>query len=157
VARYAFLTTWLLAAERERVWEAIHATERWPEWWRGVVRVTRVREGDGDGAGAVWDHEWRSVLPYPVRFRIETIRVERYRLIEGRADGELRGTGRWRLWSEGGLTAVTYEWNVATTRRWMNLLAPLARPVFEWNHDWVMRRGGEGLARLLAAELLAAG
>ena len=28
----------------------------------------------------------------------------------------------------------------------MNLLAPLARPVFEWNHDWVMARGGEGIA-----------
>ena len=39
-----------------------------------------------------------------------------------------------------------YEWNVATTKAWMNLLAPLARPVFEWNHDWVMARGGEGIA-----------
>jgi hypothetical protein len=31
----------------------------------------------------------------------------------------------------------------------MNALAPIARPVFEWNHDYVMHRGGEGLkARL---------
>ena len=28
----------------------------------------------------------------------------------------------------------------------MNLLAPVAAPVFAWNHDWVMRNGGEGLA-----------
>ena len=39
----------------------------------------------------------------------------------------------------------------------MNLLAPFARPVFEWNHDWVMARGGEGIARLLGCRLLAAG
>jgi hypothetical protein len=157
MAGYAFLTTWLLAAERERVWAAIHETERWPEWWRGVVSVTKVRGGNGDGVGAVYDHEWRSLLPYPVRFRVETTRVERCHVIEGRADGELRGTGRWRLWSADDATAVTYEWNVETTRPWMNALAPLARPVFEWNHDWVMHRGGEGIARLLGAELLAAG
>ena len=36
----------------------------------------------------------------------------------------------------------------------MNLLAPLARPVFEWNHDWVMARGGEGIAQLLGCRLL---
>ena len=44
------------------------------------------------------------------------------------------------------MTAVVYEWNVRTTKPWMNLLAPIARPVFAWNHDWVMRNGGEGLA-----------
>jgi hypothetical protein len=39
----------------------------------------------------------------------------------------------------------------------MNLLAPLARPVFAWNHDVVMRWGGEGLARLLGTRLVAYG
>jgi hypothetical protein len=37
----------------------------------------------------------------------------------------------------------------------MNLMAPLLRPVFEWNHDWVMRRGGEGISQLLGCRLLA--
>ena len=32
-----------------------------------------------------------------------------------------------------------------------------ARPVFRLNHDYVMRRGGEGLARLLGTELVAHG
>jgi hypothetical protein len=38
----------------------------------------------------------------------------------------------------------------------MNLAAPAARPLFNANHDWVMRRGAEGLATLLGASLLAA-
>jgi hypothetical protein len=46
---------------------------------------------------------------------------------------------------------------VRTTKRWMNLLAPFARPVFEYNHDVVMRWGGEGLARRLSCTLLSAG
>jgi hypothetical protein len=31
----------------------------------------------------------------------------------------------------------------------------VARPVFEWNHHAVMRKGGEGLAERLGATLLA--
>ena len=51
---------------------------------------------------------------------------------------------------------MLYEWNVATTKPWMNLLAPIARPAFEWNHDWVMSHGGTGIAELLGCKLLAA-
>ena len=36
----------------------------------------------------------------------------------------------------------------------MNLLAPMARPLFAWNHAYSMRQGGEGLARLLRARLI---
>jgi uncharacterized protein YndB with AHSA1/START domain len=155
VAHYSFLTTWLLDSPREPVWEAIYGQERWPEWWRGVEAAEELEPGDGDGVGAVSRMVWRSLLPYRVRFEVRTTRVERPRLMEGDAVGELTGTGRWRLFEEEGATAVLYEWNVATTRRWMNLLAPVARPVFEWNHDWVMARGGEGIASLLGCELLA--
>ena len=81
-------------------------------------------------------------------------RVERPHLIELEARGELAGTGRWRIF-DGDAVAVTYERRVRTTRPWMNALAPLARPLFEWNHNAVMRRGGEGLAGLLGARLLA--
>jgi hypothetical protein len=72
-------------------------------------------------------------------------------------DGELAGFGRWRLYEDDGVTAVLYEWNVHTARAWMNLLAPIARPVFAWNHNWVMARGGEGIANLLRCRLLASG
>jgi uncharacterized protein YndB with AHSA1/START domain len=155
VAHYSFLTTWLLDSPREPVWEAIYAQERWPEWWRGVEAADELRAGDGDRVGAVSRMVWRSLLPYRVRFQVTTTRVERPHLMEGEAVGELSGVGRWRLYEDEGATAVLYEWNVATTRPWMNLLAPVARPIFEWNHDWVMARGGEGIARLLGCRLLA--
>jgi uncharacterized protein YndB with AHSA1/START domain len=167
LAEYRFLTTWLLEAERERVWEAIWDSERWPEWWRGVAEAVKLGEGDEAGVGQLGRYVWRARLPYPVRFEIRTTRVERPHLLEGAATGELEGTGRWRLFEQAGgrgpggetsadgapaVTAVLYEWNVRTTKPWMNLLAPVARPVFRWNHDWVMRNGGAGIARLLASE-----
>jgi len=33
------------------------------------------------------------------------------------------------------------------------MIAPLARPLFVWNHDRVMRAGGEGLAGELGVAL----
>ena len=155
MTEYRFLTTWLLDAERERVWDAIYESESWPSWWRGVVATERLAEGDSDGVGQLGRYTWRSRLPYRLSFEIRTTRVERPHLLEGEASGELAGTGRWRLFEQDGVTAVIYEWQVRTTRPWMNLLAPLLRPAFEWNHDWVMRSGGEGIARLLGARLLA--
>jgi uncharacterized protein YndB with AHSA1/START domain len=155
MAEYRFLTTWLIEAERERVWDAIYESERWPEWWQGVIETERLEEGDTDGVGQYGRYVWKSKLPYRLEFFVLTTRVERPLLLEGEASGELAGTGRWRLFSEGGVTAVTYEWNVRTTRAWMNALSPVAKPIFQVNHDWVMRNGGAGLARLLDARLLA--
>jgi hypothetical protein len=100
---------------------------------------------------------WKSLLPYRVEFEVTTTRIERPHLMEGDAVGELSGVGCWRLYEQDGVTAVLYEWNVATSKAWMNVLAPIARPVFEWNHDWVMARGGEGIAALLGCRLLASG
>ncbi len=39
----------------------------------------------------------------------------------------------------------------------MNLSAPLLRGLFEWNHDLLMKKAGEGLARRLDARVVEAG
>ena len=155
MAEYRFLTTWLLEAERERVWDVIHDQEGWPGWWSGVVDVVELEPGDEAKVGSRARMTWKSFLPYELVFETHTTRVERPHLMEGQVDGELAGVGRWRLYEQDGVTAAVYEWNVRTTRAWMNLLAPLARPVFRWNHDWVMARGGEGIAKRLGCGLIA--
>ena len=154
MARYRFLTTWLLDAPREAVWEVVHDVERWPDWWRGVEHVSKLRDGGENGLGSLFAQRWRSALPYTVSFEIETTGLERPLVLEGRATGELEGVGRWRF-HEGAATAVTYEWDVQTTRPWMNAVAPFGRPIFVWSHNLVMAWGGQSLARRLGVRLLA--
>jgi hypothetical protein len=153
--QYSFLTTWLLRSPREPVFACLYDQAGWPEWWRGVEVAEELRPGDESGVGTISRMVWRSFLPYRVEFEVTATKIERPALMEGQAVGDLEGVGRWRLYEQDGVTAVLYEWNVATTKPWMNRSAPLLRPVFEWNHDWVMRRGGEGIARRLGCELLA--
>jgi uncharacterized protein YndB with AHSA1/START domain len=156
-AQYRFLTTWLVATPCEPCWNVIEDPVAWPEWWRGVERVEERDAGDGARIGSRYLVQWRSRIPYSLTFEFTVERVEPPALLAGVAHGQLDGHGCWRLFERDGVTAVVYEWDVETTKPWMNLVGPIARPVFEYNHDVVMRWGGEGLARRLGVRLLAAG
>jgi hypothetical protein len=155
--RYRFLTTWLLETSCAEAWDVLQDPCGWPGWWRGVVRVHEVDRGDDGRVGSRYRIAWRSRIPYELEFEFTVRGLKKGRCMEGDASGDLSGTGRWRLFEDGGVTAVVYDWDVASTKRWMNLLGPIAHPAFEYNHDLVMRWGGEGLARRLGVRLLAAG
>lgn len=151
---YNFVTIWRVAAPLERVWEEIYRAKDWPTWWKGVESVVEMRKGsDERGVGSVHRYTWKSTLPYRLSFDMETIRVEPPLLLEGIATGELQGHGRWQLSAEGNETVVRYDWSVETTKSWMNLLAPIARPLFEWNHKVVMSWGAQDLAYRLGASV----
>jgi hypothetical protein len=153
MASYAFLTTWVLDAPIQQVFDVLKDSKGYPDWWKGVTSCEVLEPAGADGIGELDRFSWKSVLPYTLTFDIRATRIESPYLIEGEASGELEGVGVWRLY-EGRGTAVTYDWRVRTTKRWMNALGPLPRPAFVWNHDLVMRQGGVGLARRLGVPLI---
>ena len=118
-----------------------------------MARVEKLEPGAADGTGKRLRVLFRTRLPYGVGFDVRMTRVRPPSELEAQSTGELEGTGRWTLSPAGGGTLVRYYWDVRTTRRWMNVLAPVARPVFSWNHDELMREGGQSLARRLGADL----
>ncbi len=146
---FSLISDWHFEAPLERVWALIEASEAWPEWWRAVKRVELVRDGAADGVGAVRRLTWATALPYTLAFDVETVRVVRHSEIEGRAFGELDGTGLWNFYTEPHGIHVRYTWRVEVTKPWMRRLAPLLRPMFAWNHNKVMAWGLEGARRRL--------
>jgi uncharacterized protein YndB with AHSA1/START domain len=147
--QFHLVTRWVMATPPVAVWEALSKPEDWPSWWRAVEQVEVIELGDADGLGAYRRFTWRTALPYAITFNMRTIRIKPLSVIEGRADGELDGTGRWTLAPAGVGTHVRYDWIVEVTKPWMRVLAPLLRPVFAWNHNKVMEWGREGLERKL--------
>jgi Polyketide cyclase / dehydrase and lipid transport len=152
--RYALVTQWHLAAAIDRVWDAIYAVESWPLWWKYVLAVEELEKGESSGVGAVRRYKWSSRLPYQLSFNMRSTVVQRPHLLEGEAAGELIGIGRWNLSSEALTTRVRYDWEVVTSRAWMNTLAPIMAPIFRWNHGQVMAEGARGLARYLGVRFL---
>ena len=148
---YEFITIWQIDAPLDAVWNVIENADAWPEWWKGMVSVERLDDGDDNGVGSIRRTVWKSALPYKLRFDSEIVRIERLKLIEARAFGELNGNGLWQFESLGpDKTRIQYDWRVKTTKAWMNALAPVARPFFRWNHDIIMDWGEEGLKKRLA-------
>jgi hypothetical protein len=150
MAQYSFVTRWRVEAPIDAVYEAIRSYQAWPSWWPSIAAAEQLEPGDTEGLGETVEFTFRTKLPYTLRFKMTTTSVKPPTELDGRAEGELAGTGRWRLAPDGAGTRVTYYWDVRTARWWMNLLAPIARPAFKWNHDQVMEDGRRGLEKLLA-------
>jgi len=152
--RYQLITDWQLQAPIDAIWDALYDVVAWPQWWPYLQSVVELTPGDAAGVGAVRRYTWTSRLPYRLSFGMRSAIVQRPFILEGEAQGELNGTGRWTLRSEGAGTGVRYDWSVSTSRPWMNALAPLLAPAFRWNHGQVMAAGARGLARHLGVALL---
>lgn len=153
MAEYQFSTVWRVDASLPEVWEVFSHPDCWPEWWQNLEQITEIKKGDIQGIGALHRYTWKGALPYRLTFDISVLTILPYSQLEGEARGEVEGRGRWSFYGDDTATIVRYDWQVCTTIRWMNYLAPLAAPVFRWNHDRVMREGARGLARKLGTNV----
>lgn len=149
MATYRMVTRWHVPAPRDRVWEALSAADTYPQWWPGFDDAVLVDAGEPDGTGRRVRVRARSRLPYRLQYELVGRLVRRPDVIVVDSTGDLVGTGRMELHEHAGATTATLDWQVSTSRRFMQLLGPLVRPGFVWNHNQLMRRGAAGLARHL--------
>jgi len=156
MSEYQFVTIWKINSALENVWDELYHSENWPGWWKGVLSVDKLSQGDESGVGAVSRYTWESRLPYKLTFDMRATRVEPMSVLEGVALGDLDGTGIWHFSTEGPVTIARYDWNVRTTKWWMNLLSPIAGPLFKWNHNVIMNWGAQGLAKRLNSSVVVA-
>lgn len=154
MAEYAFVTTASFTAPQARLFDALMEVDTWLNGWKAIEDVRRLSDGETDGLGQRFRATVRAVAPYTLTCEVTTTEAQRPHLIEWRVTGDLEGTGRWDLGATPEGTRATYHWTVATTKMWMNLLAPVARPFFEWNHNAIMRSGMQTLARAAGGELV---
>ena len=149
-ADFVLVTQWRIEADRDAVWEALKHPLEWPRWWPYVRAVEELDAGDADGVGARYRFHWGSRLPYSIRLLTTVTEIVKPQTISARAEGDLRGTGTWRLDGNDRETRVEYTWSVDLDRVWMRALLPVLRPAFAWNHNAVMAAGEIGLRRHLA-------
>jgi len=151
-AHFDLVTDWTIPAPSPIVWDALFEPQEWPSWWRAVEAVEILQLPDENGVGGYARLKWRTALLYRLTFNMRTVRVEPGRIIEGVADGDVAGTGRWTLQPAGDNTQVRYEWNVDVTHPVMRHIAPFTRPAIKWNHDVIMEWGRRDLIRQLGCD-----
>jgi uncharacterized protein YndB with AHSA1/START domain len=153
MADYRFVTTMEIAVPREQVWAEVSHPERWKTWWPGLNDVKQLEPGDDEGRGMLLEFVFKGFLPYTLSFHGRITRIESPHRMDIDAVGELEGNAVYELEDLGETTRMRLTWTVKTTKTWMNVLAPAARPFFAWNHDILMRAGARGLARKLGSEV----
>jgi hypothetical protein len=153
-AQYSFVTNWELKAPLEEVWDTIYNSLEWPQWWQGVKSVVEIKPNDAGGVNGVRAYTWKSALPYRLTFSMQLTENEFLKKLKGIAFGELEGTGEWHFSEHNGIVHVQYNWDIVTTKKWMNAFAFLLKPLFRFNHNIVMHWGGTGLAKKLGTTLL---
>jgi uncharacterized protein YndB with AHSA1/START domain len=156
--QYTFLTTWRIPATPDEVWPLIANMATYPTWWGKVYKEVQPI---GNVAGLAVGNEYRihskGYLPYHLYFtvRIEALEPPHRVLIS--ASGDFIGTGEWTVKPNGEMTEANLDWRISTGKSLLNLLAPVARPLFATNHNWAMQRGEEGLRAYLTGARSAAG
>jgi hypothetical protein len=146
---YSFTTKWKTTAPIHDVWEAIRLSLYWPKWWKSFVSVIELEHGDDRGIGSIRRYTLKSPSHYTLSFDMLLTDREEYKLLSGKATGELEGTGTWHFYEQDGMTWIECHWNVKTTKAWMNALAFILRPAFSYNHRMVMKKGAQFLAKKL--------
>lgn len=145
---YCFTSQWLIEAEYRRAARAVEDVERWNEWWRGLEKL-EILQSRRDHVGSMILGQWRT-SGYRLEIIIEITEHVPEKLLRFKASEDLVGEGSWIIRSKNEhQTEMQITWNVATTKAWMNLLAPILQPVFKWNHHRVMKRGEQGLNEYL--------
>lgn len=155
-AQYHFLSEYRVAGDVDRVWAALEDVPSWPQWWSWVKKVELVRAATDDtGLGAIYRYSVRTPTGYGFVYQTENVAVEPRRRIDVLSSGEIVGRGRLAIEPRAdGDIDLWFAWLVETPKRWMTALAPIARPVFTWNHDHMMDAFGAGLAARSGATLV---
>src|SRR5690348_509287 len=145
VTQYHLASRWAFEAPVGAVWSELSRPELWPRWWKGVLAVRLLEQGDGNGTGAYRRMTWRGVLIPRVTFNLRTVKIEPRALIESVADGQLTGVGRWQLVRAGSGTEVQHDWIVNVNVPAVPIIAGLAGVLFKWNYRLHMEAGRRGL------------
>lgn len=155
---YDLRSSWHLPASEGEVWAIIaDVNMSWPNWWPNcsfagpLERAESASSSQEDILKATTAHlNFKASLGYTLTITIHPTAVVTPSEIDFDAGGHLVGTGRVTLTPEANQTTrMDIEWKVRPTQSWMNLLSPVAAPVFRAAHAHMMRQGEKGLIKAL--------
>jgi uncharacterized protein YndB with AHSA1/START domain len=142
MGHYRFQNVWRLTHDARSVYEALADGERYPEWWPQVREAKRLDEDTGEVI-------CQSVLPYRLRMVARRVVSDPVALrLRAALSGDLVGWAEWQITPSGSGSVARFSQQVDTTG-FLRRATPLARPIFNWNHEVMMRGGERGLQGLL--------
>jgi hypothetical protein len=92
------------------------------------------------------------LLPYALEFLMDKqVDDPETGILKAGLSGDLEGFSSWAVKPEGEGCRLIYDQEVEVTKKLLQTLAPVARPLFKLNHSLMMYRGQRGLRAHLAS------
>ncbi|MBS1724754.1 MAG: hypothetical protein JSS66_17570 [Armatimonadetes bacterium] len=147
---------WELEGTIDAAFYYISHIATWPTWWPQIVAVqTDDPEKHEVAVGDTALMKARSFLPYGLDWQTEVTRIEPPHLIEVASavelgkSFELAGTVAFELTQKGGRVLAVNRQEMSPKRPVAGVLWPVMNAIFNFNHDYAMKRGQAGLQRVL--------
>lgn len=142
---YSFHSIWKIQAPRIKVWQALTAAPfSWQDWWPGMISFSGIETADMH-IGTTSKFIMRAKSGYKLSASFTTTSYQPLDLVVFNAQGDLAGTATWKFTDHNDYTIIHIDWQVQTTKAWMNALAPLLKPIFVSNHNTLMQAGEAAL------------
>ncbi len=145
---YRFVTHWRIRGPISVIYDILKEGQAYSRWWK-LSYVSSETVGVGKIRCLV-----RAWLPYTLQFTTELLQENPPYEFAVEATGDLVGTGVWKLKQEGEDAVVEFHWNVRASKSLVKWLSLFLKPVFAWNHAWVMKKGKACLRQEVARVLL---
>lgn len=154
LTEYHFTSHWKINAPITAAELAIYNIDEWHKWWPDLVAAEVVHQSS-TYKGSIFRAAWRSMAGYVLRMEITITSHLPGRQIVFTAEGDLSGSGRWEFRpSDENTSKMQIDWDVQTTKPWMNRFSPVLRPFFRYNHRLVMKRAERGLNNYLQQDIV---
>ncbi|MBT2263872.1 SRPBCC family protein [Rhodococcus erythropolis] len=140
---FDFHSVWTLPASVDRAYDVLADAEKYSQWWPQIRRVRTIDEHSGSMA-------IRSAVPLTLLvFGRREVEDPIGRYLKVRLSGAMTGWSSWAVRSAGSGCTAEFRQQVAVSGA-LGLASKIAKPVFEWNHEAMMRGGHRGLTAYLS-------
>ena len=143
---YVLFSEWRAPGSVQAVYDVVSDADALADWWpSGFLRVVVLEPGDEDGLGKVLEVVTKGWLPYTIRWRQLVTRIDPPHGFTIEVNGDFDGRGVWTFRQDGPETLATFDWRIDADKPLLRYGSPVLKPLFAWNHRWVMARGEESL------------
>src|SRR5438477_3517341 len=130
--------SWEFPLTPGELWEVLSRTEDYRSWW-SWLRSLDTAGGLAEGGSARC--EIGPPLPHVLRLTVDIVRLVPPRSIEARVTGDLQGPAKLDIEPGENGSRARLRWELTMGPLVLQLAARVARPLFQWGHDWCVDTG----------------
>ena len=143
---YALMSTWRVTGSVQEVYDIVSDADGLDQWWPSAfLRVDFTAPGGAVGLGKRLLVVTKGWLPYTIKWQQVVTQIDPPNGFTIQVTGDFDGTGIWSFAQEGEEVSVGFDWRIDADKLLLRIGSPVLKPLFTWNHRWIMARGEESL------------